>query len=162
MKSRFFIAAVIMLAIFTVKAQNTLNMDVFNKAKLTFTDGTSIKANSWLNEKAENKVVFFWATWCAPCVMEMEALKEGIDSGKTDGNQVYFISDESESKVNAFINKKGMQDLNILMMSTKAPELGIRGIPFSVAFNSKGEIIATETGYRNKKHTLDFVDKYGK
>lgn len=162
MKTIYFLSSIFLATVFTANAQNTLDMNVFKQAQLTFSDGTVTKANSWLTGKAENKVVFFWATWCGPCVMEMEALIEGVEAGKADPSHVYFISDESIAKVEAFIKKKGIQGLNIVLMSTKAPELGIRGIPFSVAFNDQGEIVATETGFRNKRHTLDFVAQYGK
>jgi len=143
-------------------AQNQFNFETFKKSELTFKGDSSVSASVWLKAASEQKVVFFWATWCGPCIMEMEAVKEGIAEGKVDGSNLYFVSDETPEKIAAFVARKNMQAINIVRVNTTAQTLGIYSIPFSVAINKAGEVEKTETGFYNKKHTLDFVEKYGK
>lgn len=158
----FLMACTFLLVATGLNAQNQLDFEVFKKSTLTFANDSSLVANDWLKSQPGSKVVFFWATWCGPCVMEMEAVKEGLAAGKIDASNVYFISDEKPEKIAAFIAKRGMAALNIVRIDTSAQTLGIMSIPFSVALNKNGEVEKTETGYYNKKHTLDFVEKYGK
>lgn len=145
-----------------VFAQNQFDFEVFKKSELILKGDTALLASDWLNANREQKVLFFWATWCGPCIMEMEAVKEGIAEGKVDGLKLYFISDEKPEKIAAFVAKKNMQAINIVRVNTTAQNLGIYSIPFSLVINKAGQVEKTETGFYNKKHTLDFVAKYTK
>jgi cytochrome c biogenesis protein CcmG, thiol:disulfide interchange protein DsbE len=40
----------------------------------------------------KNYVVIFWATWCAPCKLEMNRLSQSVKEGKIPSDQIIAIS----------------------------------------------------------------------
>lgn len=124
---------------------------VFPDATLKQLDGKSISVKS---EFAKNKLTFvsFWATWCAPCKRELDAMAELYPGWKTKyGVQIMAISvDDARgfAKVPALVKSKGWE-YNILVDSNQALQqaLNFQSIPQSFLVDQEGNILYAHTGY---------------
>lgn len=102
-------------------------------------------------------LINFWATWCAPCRVELPKLK--ILSSQVPSDQLNIILVNIENKnnedIDAFFkeirvtNFENYFDDNLKL--TK--QLSLRGIPITLIVNSKGKEVARIIG------DLDFTDK---
>ena len=102
-------------------------------------------------------LINFWATWCAPCRVELPKLK--ILSSQVPSDQLNIILVNIENKnnedIDAFFkeirvtNFENFFDENLKL--TK--QLSLRGIPITLIVNSKGKEVARIIG------DLDFTDK---
>jgi len=98
--------------------------------------------------ETKGKVVFlnFWATWCAPCVVEMPSIQRLYD--KTKNDQVIFVcvTEEESPKVSRFIKEKGFT-FPIYTMSGKPPGVfKTRGIPATFILSPEGKVAFGHVG----------------
>lgn len=109
-----------------------------------------------------------WATWCGPCIFEMENLHEVYELYKEDGFDILSISiDEYKSYVTDFREQKwpipwknGYDEGGFRGETMKLFE--VYGIPRALLINPEGEIVAMDAELRgeNLKQTLDkFLNK---
>jgi thiol-disulfide isomerase/thioredoxin len=90
----------------------------------------------------------FWATWCGPCIVEMETLSR-IDEQFGKDNRLVIISlstdDRVEEQKRFLANRKvvGLQGY-VGRMSSVAREFGVGGIPSIWLIGPDGKIIAKE------------------
>lgn len=49
--------------------------------------------------KDANSIAIFWATWCAPCKLEMARLKLSVDQGHMRPDQVFAINMGEDPKI---------------------------------------------------------------
>ncbi len=69
----------------------------------------------------------FWATWCKPCVAELDSLN-GIFS-RSEPPQFYIISDEPYEKIDSFLEKMEFDNLMFYSMSYKIDDFGVEYLP---------------------------------
>ena len=56
-------------------------------------DGSTKNISTSFNEKDKLYVFVFWATWCAPCIEELNAISEVYEDWKSEANvEVVAIS----------------------------------------------------------------------
>lgn len=105
-----------------------------------------------VREKGKALVVCFFATWCKPCLQEMNAIAENYeDWNEDDGFELIAISiDDSRSsaKVKSLVNGndwpfKVYTDSN----SELKRALKIASIPYTIILNKEGEIVYEKTSY---------------
>lgn len=54
----------------------------------------------------ENYIVLFWATWCAPCKLEMKRLKASVEKGKIPREKLLLINTgEPVATIKQFLEK---------------------------------------------------------
>lgn len=98
------------------------------------------------------KVIFinFWATWCPPCVAEMPGIARLYeDVGSDDISFVLISSDKDRKKLQAFIDRKGFDDLPIYQVPSygRLPGMYRTGsIPSTFVIDKKGNIRMVREG----------------
>ena len=113
-----------------------------------------INGNSYsLKEYSKNKTIVFsfWATWCVPCINELDAISEEYDEKKTELNfeliAVSVDDEKTKARVKPMINGKGW-DYKILMDTNQAFKraLNISSVPYVIIVKN-GKIVYTHSGY---------------
>ena len=130
-------------------------------------NGESIKSIQAINQDGFT-IISFWATWCIPCINELDAINEVItDWNKKEDITVLAIStDDSRSKkrVRPLINGK---DWIFDVISDTNQEfkraLGVVGIPHTIV-TYKSEIIHRRIGYTpgEEEDLFDVISNYKK
>lgn len=129
---------------FSQKILPNINLTTFEGDKVNVTELSS-------NDKIA--VISLWATWCVPCIKELDAINELYDDWKAEVNfEVYAISvDDSRSikRAKALVNGKGWEH-NILLDTNQNLKraLGAAAIPETIIVKNN-EVLYQHTGYRN-------------
>ena len=104
----------------------------------------SIK-NMVINNEAllgKNVLLIFWATWCAPCIRELPALKAISNEYKLDSLFIIGISlDHDSLKLINFISERNLDWVHIFRDSRMLDVFRINPIPTMFLINEKGCII---------------------
>lgn len=94
-------------------------------------------------------VVSFWATWCKPCMMEMEAFKEIQDEwdGKVRIVSISIDDSRSKSKVPSLVKGRSLP-FEIFLDPNKSlyNSLNTFGVPYTFIFH-KGKQVYSHSGY---------------
>ena len=113
-------------------------------------NGESIRSVEAINQNGFT-IISFWATWCIPCINELDAINEVISdwSKKEDITVLAISTDDSRSKkrVKPLINGKDwvfdvISDTN----QDFKRAMGVVGIPHTIV-TYKSEIIHRRIGY---------------
>ena len=95
--------------------------------------------------------VYFWATWCNPCLKTLEALAQGREA-MPKGHFVAIAIDDDQELVREMIQRTGFSG-NVLI-ATEGMKLiqqryagnDKRALPYVVQLNASGEIVARRYG----------------
>ena len=93
----------------------------------------------------------FWATWCAPCVKELPELAQFGREFKAKGWQVIGLAVDAPTPVREFLQKIPL-DFPVGLAGLTGTELTRTlgntqgGLPFSVAFDARGEVVWRKLG----------------
>jgi peroxiredoxin len=133
------------LLAFNAFAQNDLpniNLTTMDGSSINFKDAT----------KQDNVVVVsLWATWCVPCLKELDAISEVYDTWQSETNvQLIAVSvDDSRTvkRVKPLINGKGW-DYTILLDSNNDLKraLGAATVPLTLLIKDN-QIVYRHSGY---------------
>lgn len=86
-------------------------------------------------------LVNYWATWCAPCVVEMPALDDlQALFGSEDFQVVTISADRRIEDAIAFFEETGLENLPIYHDNSFAgpAAVGARGLPISILYSRRG------------------------
>ncbi len=119
--------------------------------ELNVISGESVNLSTDFNEVDKLYVFSFWATWCAPCINELEAIHKKYATWKESLNvEIIAVSiDDSrtQKRVKPFLNGKGWT-YNVLLDSNQELKraLSIVNVPYTIVVkNSK--IVYVSNGY---------------
>ena len=114
-------------------------------------DGQKINLKEYVsNDKI--KIISFWATWCAPCKKELDAIAEMYPDWQEDYNvELIAITIDTRralSKVNPMVSSKGWEytifsDPNNVLRNA----LQFQTIPMTFLVDADGKIVYTHNGY---------------
>lgn len=120
--------------------KNTISY-ISNFIPLELTDGKIITSD--ILEKFDTTVVYFWASWCPPCVdklVELEAHKEELQKKNIQFIPLYYGS--SLSSVMEVIAKRKLSVIPLEASEKIAENFQITGLPVTYVFDKSGKLTA--------------------
>ncbi|MGJ5641228.1 TlpA family protein disulfide reductase [Formosa sp. S-31] len=111
------------------------------------------QAYDFSQSKGHVVLVNFWATWCPPCIAEMDGLVALHDAYKEQVDFL-FISNEPPETVQSFLKQKGYK-LQVYRSATAVPELlETSSIPRTLVIDKTGRVVIDKTGASNWNSNL--------
>jgi len=121
-------------------------------------DGHSVRLSSL---RGKPVLLNFWATWCAPCRVEMPWLVQLDQQYKVQGVQIVGVSLDdagTEQDVAAFAKQEGVKYDVLLGNSSVANSYGgVRFMPQSFFIDRDGKISKTSIGLTSRKDLEDGI-----
>lgn len=114
-------------------------------------DNKSVNIKSDFNEKDKVYVYVFWATWCAPCIQELDAINDVYDSWKEDLNmEVIAVSiDDARTgkRVKPLVNGRSWE-YNVLLDTNQdlKRSLSIANPPYTIVVKNQA-ILFEQAGH---------------
>jgi thiol-disulfide isomerase/thioredoxin len=130
-------------------------------------DGSAISMDEITKEKGV-KILDFWATWCVPCINELDAISEVYEDWKDETNVelIAIATDDARTKkrIKPLINGKGWE-YKILIDDNQDLQrsLNIPTVPHVIVIKD-GKIVFRHTGYfpGAEDQLYDVVKKHSK
>ncbi len=135
---------------FTALAQTGEFMSIPN-ATVKDIDGKSIQTGD-LNNDGKPMIISMWATWCKPCIRELNAIKDVYpDWQEETGVKLVAISIDdarNAAKVRPFVNGEGWEyEIYIDENQDLKRLLNVNSIPHTFLVNGNNEIVWQHNGY---------------
>ncbi|GGC89799.1 thiol-disulfide oxidoreductase ResA [Flavobacterium lutivivi] len=114
-------------------------------------EGKKISITNDFNEKDKIYVFSFWATWCTPCINELDEMNDVLEDWKKELNLevIAVATDDSrtQKRIKPLVNGKGWE-YKILLDSNQDLKraLSIVNIPYTVVVKN-GVIVHIQNGY---------------
>jgi thiol-disulfide isomerase/thioredoxin len=143
---RRFVAPALLLATGMVQAANA---DPLFAVTLSGTDDKPVALESF---RGKPLIVNFWARWCGPCRVEIPELIRIHDKQAKKGLVVLGIGLEDKAESVRDFMKAYEMNYPVFLAKEKGIELmqalgnSKAGLPFTIAVNRKGEIVASKLG----------------
>jgi thiol-disulfide isomerase/thioredoxin len=113
---------------------------------------------------ALDKPVFinFWATWCAPCVLEMPNLQKYYETYGDEFEILAINAGESEWDVGKFVDDIGITFPVLLDPQSKITiEYKVQGFPTTYILSSDGIIQAVHIGMLSENKIEEYLESVG-
>ena len=141
--------AVLGLALFMTSFEGT--MSSVPSVDLKTLDGKTVNIKDYITEDKVT-VMSFWATWCAPCKRELDAIMEVYPDWQEEYDvQVLAITiDDARSlaKVPSMVETKGWEYTILADVKRELQKsLNFQTVPQTFLIDKKGEIVYTHSGY---------------
>lgn len=118
---------------------------------LTNLDGKSVSLKTDFAEKDKLYIFSFWATWCTPCINELEEINDLQEDWKKSLNlEIVAVSTDdsrTQKRVKPLVNGKGWT-YNVLLDVNQdfKRALSIVNIPYTIVVKN-GKIVHVQNGY---------------
>ncbi|MDE7181277.1 MAG: TlpA family protein disulfide reductase [Muribaculaceae bacterium] len=120
--------------------------------------------SSTLSNDGKPYIISFWATWCKPCIRELNAIHENYEDWVDEtGVKVYAVSiDEAQnaSRVKPLADAKGWEyDILLDQSGEFARAMGCQNPPHVVVVDGNGKIVESHSGYTDgsEEHLIEIV-----
>jgi thiol-disulfide isomerase/thioredoxin len=147
---RWLLATLVLLSAFTAKADSTEPLFAATLADLD--DKPAVMAAY----KGKPLIVNFWARWCGPCREEIPELIKARAKYKARGLEIIGIGIEDKAEAVREFAKAYEMDYPVVLARDKGMPLmqalgnTRAGLPFTVAIDRKGNIVAKKLGVMRK------------
>ena len=117
---------------------------------ITNYEGVSVKIQDELSDE-KITILSFWATWCVPCINELDAISDVYDEWQEDLNieLIAISTDDSrtQKRIKPMVNGKGWEYKILLDKNQELKRaLNISAIPHTLVLKGS-EIIFRRSGY---------------
>ena len=157
----------LIFVLLALSASVSFSQDELPNVKLINMDGETVN----LRDAANNEgpvVISLWATWCVPCLKELDAISEVYEDWQDETNvKLIAVSiDDSRTvkRVKPLINGKGWE-YEILLDSNNDVKraLGAATVPLTVVVKD-GKIVYRHSGYNPgaENELYEYVQKHSK
>ncbi len=144
---KFTLFLLVLGALFTeVLAQKAPSIDVVDLNRNTVAFDSLVK-------KGQITVVSFWATWCGPCIKELQAIDDNKYEEWQDNYGVELIAvsvddARNSTKVGPFVNSRGWTYTVVLDQNQDLfRAMGGTNPPFTFIYDSEGQLQYKHQGY---------------
>ena len=131
----------------------SLNINAQQKApnfKLEDLNGEYVELRNLLGDGP--LLISFWATWCKPCVEELNEYKKLYSEYKSKGFNIIAISTDDEktvAKVKPFVKSKNYNFPVLLDTNSEvARKYYVQNVPYTFLLDEKGNIVYSHLGYK--------------
>lgn len=137
----------ILIFVIVTQGPRVINNYKVNGIKLITSKVSNLETNEEIDLGTRNKVILFsWATWCAPCKLEMKRFKASVESGKIKKKDFLMINPfESDLEIKRFLNKNKYPFTFIDNGKVIADELKIEATP-TITFVENSKVMNQSTG----------------
>lgn len=113
--------------------------------------GETLNVSKDFKETDKIYVFAFWATWCAPCINELETIHKKYDSWKENLNMeliaVSIDDSKTQKRVKPFLNGKGWTYRVLLDANQELKRaLSIVNVPYTIVVKNN-KIVHVSNGY---------------
>ena len=100
--------------------------------------------------KGKVLIINFWATWCPPCIAEMESLQKLYNTFSSNEEvEFLFVTHDPFKKINTFKEKENYS-FPAYRQITKEPNVfNVSSIPRTFIIDKEGNILVDKTGASN-------------
>jgi thiol-disulfide isomerase/thioredoxin len=127
--------------------------------ELASASGESIRLASFLGKPV---LVNFWATWCAPCVLEMPNIQKVYDKYPGAFAVIAVNADESQVKVESFLKEMGLTFPAVLDPGSRVQALyRLRGYPTTYFIDSQGVVRFRHIGMLTESKLEEYLLELG-
>lgn len=111
-------------------------------------------------------IISFFATWCKPCMRELDAINENIEDWREEtGLKVIIVSiddGQNVAKVRPLVDSKGW-DYDVLLDPNGdfKRAMNVQMVPSMFIFDGEGKLIDSRTGYADgsEEHIIELLRK---
>jgi len=133
--------------------------------KIKDLNGNSFNTSDLSND-GKPMVISFWATWCAPCKKELNAIHDVYEDWQDEtGVKVVAVSIDdarSATRVKPYVDGQGWE-YQVLLDSNGdfKRALNVNNVPQTFLINGAGEIVWTHSGYSpgDEEELLEEIQK---
>ncbi|MFM7822571.1 MAG: TlpA family protein disulfide reductase [Bacteroidota bacterium] len=138
-------AITLAVAAFTAQAQSVPDVKIKNM------DGATVSSNTIAND-GKPMIISFWATWCKPCIKELETINEVYaDWREQTGVKLVIVSIDdarTTSSVAPFLNAKGWEYESYLDVNSDFRRaMNVNMVPHTFLLNGKREVLDQHTSF---------------
>lgn len=114
-------------------------------------------------------IIDFWATWCKPCVLELNTIAEDYEElVEETGVKIYAVSidnSRTSARVAPFVNTNEWEYEVLLDPNSDFKRaMNVVNVPHVFILNKKGEIVQQHTSYSpgDEEHLFELIRKLAK
>ncbi len=120
---------------------------------------------SEINNDGKPFIINFWATWCAPCKAELNAINDEWPDWEETGVKIYAVSIDNSRSVNSVQPYVYGQDWPFEVLLDVNSEfrraMNVNNVPHVFLFDGEGNLVNQHTAYNpgDEEELLELVKK---